>query len=76
MNRKNAYLALSLIGFFAPYCLLFKFLGAYGFDIPLLIQQLVAIDISTFFAVGMIISIIVFWIYTMAETANEKLVAV
>jgi phosphoglycerol transferase MdoB-like AlkP superfamily enzyme len=36
----------------------------------LLIQQLFANDISTFFAIDLVISIIVFWVYLFAE-ANK-----
>ena len=68
--KKNIFLALALIGLFAPYCFFFKFLSANGFDIPLLVQQLFANNISTFFAVDLVISIIVFWIYMFAE-ANK-----
>jgi len=67
MSRKSIYLALALIGLFAPYCFLFKFLAADGFNLQLLFQQLLANNISTFFAVDLIISIIVFWIYMIAE---------
>lgn len=70
MNRKNIYLALTLIGLLVPYCFLFKFLGANGLDIPLLVGQLFANNISTFFALDLVISIIVFWFYMFAE-ANK-----
>ena len=66
--RKNIYLAFALIGLLAPYYFLFKFLGTSGFDIPLLIEQLFANNISTFFAVDLIISIVVFWIWMTTET--------
>lgn len=67
MNRKNVYLVLALIGLFAPYWFLFQFLGANGLDMPLLVGQLFANNISTFFAIDLVISIIVFWIYLFAE---------
>jgi len=70
MSRKNAYLALALIGLFAPYCFFFKFLSTNGLNLSLLVGQLFANNISTFFAVDLIISIIVFWIYMVAE-ANK-----
>jgi len=70
VNRKNIYLTLAFIGLLAPYYFLFKFLGANGLDIPLLVGQLFANNISTFFAVDLVISIIVFWIYMIAE-ANK-----
>lgn len=70
MSRKSIYLTLALIGLFVPYCFFFKFLNQNGFDIPLLLNQLLANNISTFFAVDLIISVIVFWIYMTAE-ANK-----
>ena len=36
MSRKSIYLALALIGLLAPYCFLFKFLAADGFNLQLL----------------------------------------
>ncbi|MBK9927685.1 MAG: DUF2834 domain-containing protein [Anaerolineales bacterium] len=73
MNRKNIYLAISLIGLFAPYCFLLKFLRAYGLDVSLLFQQLFANNISTFFVVDLIISIIVFWIYMVSEATKLQM---
>jgi len=70
VNRKNIYLTLAFIGLLIPYYFLFKFLAANGLDIPLLIQQLFADNISTFFALDLVISIIVFWVYLIAE-ANK-----
>ena len=67
MSRKNIYLTLALIGLFLPYCFFFKFLAENGFNLQLLFQQLFANNISTFFAVDLIIAIIVFWIYMIAE---------
>jgi hypothetical protein len=67
MTRKSLFLVLSLIGLLVPYYFLFKFLGENGFDVPLLVGQLFANNISTFFAVDLVISISVFWIYMIAE---------
>lgn len=65
--KQNIYLVLASLGLLVPYYFLFKFLSANGFDIPLLVQQLFANDISTFFAIDLVISIIVFWMYMIAE---------
>ena len=70
MSRKSIYLALALIGLFAPYCFFFKFLNANGPNIALLLNQLFANNISTFFAVDLIVAIVVFWIYMISE-ANK-----
>jgi uncharacterized protein DUF2834 len=68
--KKNIYLVLALLGLLIPYYFLFKFLGSNGLNISLLVQQLFANNISTFFAVDLVISILVFWIYMFAE-ANK-----
>jgi phosphoglycerol transferase MdoB-like AlkP superfamily enzyme len=68
--KKNIYLVLLLLGLLIPYYFLFKFLSSNGLNISLLVQQLFANDISTFFAVDLVISILVFWIYMFAE-ANK-----
>ncbi len=68
--KKTIYLTFAIIGLIIPYYFLFSFLGENGFNIPLLIQQLFANQISTFFAVDLIISIIVFWFYIYFEAAK------
>jgi hypothetical protein len=68
--KKTIYLAFAVIGLIIPYYFLFSFLGENGFNIPLLIQQLFANQISTFFAVDLIISIIVFWFYLYSEAVK------
>lgn len=68
--RRNIYLTFAIIGLLAPYYFLFKFLGANGFNIPLLIQQLFANNISIFFAVDLIISIIIFWVWMFDEASR------
>ena len=65
--RKNLYLLFAVLGLYAPYYFLFKFLSASGFNIPLLIEQLFANHISTFFAVDLIVSILVFWVWMITE---------
>ena len=71
--RKNIYLVFALVGLFAPFYFLFQFLSANGFNIPLLIGQLFANHISTFFAVDLIISIVIFWIYMIAEATEMQM---
>ena len=68
--KKNIYFILALLGLLVPYYFLFRFLNTNGLNISLLVKQLFANDISTFFAVDLVISIIVFWIYMIAE-ANK-----
>ena len=73
MNRKNIFLVLSWVGLVLPYWFLFKFLTTNGLNVALLIQQLFANDISTFFAVDLIISTIIFWIYMASEAINLQM---
>ena len=65
--KKNIYLGLALLGLLIPYYFLFNFLAASGLNISLLIKQLFANDISSFFAVDLVISILVFWFYMFAQ---------
>ena len=67
MNRKRMYVVLAVMGLVAPYYFFFTFLRADGWDISLLLNQLFANHISTFFAVDLILSVLVFWIYMSAE---------
>ncbi|WKZ49328.1 MAG: DUF2834 domain-containing protein [Anaerolineales bacterium] len=71
--RKNLYLALAVLGLLAPYYFLFQFLGANGFNISLLTDQLFANEISTFFAVDLILSVIVFWVWMSAEARRLQM---
>lgn len=73
MNNKNLYLVLSLIGLVLPYWFLFNFLKSNGLNVALLIEQLFANSISTFFAVDLIISIIVFWVYMISEAIKLQM---
>jgi len=73
MKRKNVYLVLSLIGLVLPYWFFFNFLSTNGLNVALLIQQLFANSISAFFAVDLIISIIVFWIYMVGEATRLQM---
>src|SRR5215510_2233221 len=71
--RKNIYLLFAVLGFYAPYYFFFKFLSASGFDILLLVSQLFANNISTFFAADLIISILVFWVWMIIEANKLKM---
>jgi hypothetical protein len=68
--RKNIYLIFALLGLLIPYYFLVKFLSTSGFDIPVLVAQLFANNISAFFAIDLVISILVFWVW-MVNEANK-----
>ena len=73
MTRKNFYLLLAIFGLLVPYWFFFKFLNANGLNITLLIQQLFVNDISTFFAVDLILSTVVFWIFMVSEATQLQM---
>ena len=60
MNQKRLYLILALIGFIAPYYFFISFLMAHGLDGKTFLQQLFGTRISTFFAVDLLLSSVVF----------------
>jgi hypothetical protein len=60
---KNLYLFLAIIGFLLPYYFLVSFLLENGPNLGLLIDQLFANNISTFFAVDLIITGIVLLVF-------------
>jgi len=71
--KKNIYLVLTTLGLLIPYYFLFRFLGSNGLNISLLVQQLFANNISTFFAVDLVISILVFWSFMFIEASKLQM---
>ena len=65
---KTAYLILAVLGLVAPYVFLLSFLSANGLDVQLLVSQLFANNISTFFAVDLLVSAVVFWVFLYRES--------
>jgi hypothetical protein len=70
---KQVYLLLALLGLIFPYYFFGSFLVAHGLDMRLLVQQLFANDLSTFFVVDVIISSIVFWIFLYREAHRYQM---
>ena len=73
MTRKHIYLLLAVVGFIAPYYFLISFLMMHGLDARLFIQQLFGSPISTFFAVDLLISAVVFVFYVGHEAARYSM---
>ena len=71
--KKNIFLLLTILGFIAPYYFFFQFVITNGYDMPLLLQQVFANNISSAFAVDLIVSIIVFWVYVFAEATRLRM---
>jgi len=70
---KRLYLVLAGLGLIGPYYFLVQFLAAHGLNFPLLVEQLFANSISTFFAVDLLITAIVFWVWSYREAQNQGL---
>ena len=73
MTRKSIYLVLAILGLFVPYWFFFQFLNINGLNVSLLVQQLFANDISTFFAMDLILSTVVFWIFMASEAGKLQM---
>ena len=73
MTRKNVYLILAILGLILPYWYFFRFLSANGLNLSPLVQQLFANDISTFFAIDLILSTVVFWIFLAGEAIRLRM---
>ena len=70
---RKLYLLLAVIGFVLPYYFFVSFLIENGLDLQLLFSQLFANDISTFFAVDLIITAIVFLVFLYAEAPRYQM---
>lgn len=66
------YLILAVIGFLGPYYFFIQFLAQNGLDLGLMIAQLLANPISTFFALDLLITAIVFLIFSFRTAREEK----
>jgi len=64
---RTIYFIASIIGFVVPYFFFVRFLREYGFNLPLLVQQMFANPIAAFFAADVIISSLVLWVFVFAE---------
>ena len=70
---KPLYLILAIVGLVLPYYFFVGFLAANGLNLSLLIQQLFSTPISTFFAVDLLITAIVFWVFLYREARRLQM---
>lgn len=70
---KRWYLFLAVIGFIVPYYFFARFLTAHGLDLPLLLNYLFANPISAFFAVDLIITALVFLVFSRQEAQRYQM---
>ena len=73
MKRRHLYLILAIIGFVGPYYFLISFLAAHGVDGNAFVQQLFGSKISTFFAVDLLVSSVVFVRYLGQEATRYSI---
>ena len=67
------YLVLTVLGAVAPYFFFISFLLQNGLDAGLLIDQLFANDISTFFAADLLITAVAFLVFSYDESKRRKM---
>lgn len=70
---KKLYLLLTAVGFVLPYYFSVSFLVENGLDLQLLFSQLFANNISSFFAIDLLISAIVFWVFLYRELQRYQM---
>lgn len=68
VDLKRFYMLCAIAGCIIPYYFFFTFLLANGLNVNLIIKQLFATPISTFFGVDLIITAFVFIVYTYVES--------
>lgn len=67
MRPKNLYLFLCFVGAVLPYSLFVPFLLENGLDFRLILDQMFANRISGSFALDVIVSSVVFWVFVFVE---------
>jgi len=70
---KKVYALLCIPGLVLPYYFLILFVLSNGLNIPLLISQLFANPISTFFAADVAISSLVLWVFIYQESCKHSI---
>jgi hypothetical protein len=67
MRTKHVYLVLCVVGTVVPYYAFVPFLREHGLDLRLLLEQLFATRVSTFFALDVVISAVVLFVLIWTE---------
>ena len=67
------YLASAILGSLLPLSQLVPFLTAHGFDLPLLFRQLFQNHVSAFFALDVIVSSLVLWLFVFSEGRRRRM---
>jgi hypothetical protein len=67
MTKKNIFLVLAIVGFIAPYYFFAQISPENSFDIPALLQSLLANNLLRGVAMDLLVSVLVFWFYMFTE---------
>ncbi|HJQ23454.1 MAG TPA: DUF2834 domain-containing protein [Blastocatellia bacterium] len=67
------YLLLSVLGVVLPYSQLLPFLREHGMNLPLLVEQLFANRVSAFFALDVVVSSAVLWVFVFVEGRRRRM---
>ena len=67
MTPKTIYAALRVLGTALPYSQLVPFLREHGLDVRLMVEQLFANRISSFFGLDVMVSTVALWVFVAAE---------
>ena len=74
MTKKQIlYLILCFAGTILPCSQLIPFLSQHGLDMPLIVQQLFANNISGFFGLDVVVSSMVLWVFIYSEGTRLKM---
>lgn len=72
MKPKTLYLALCVMGAVLPYSLFVPFLLEHGLDFQLIVAQMFDNRISGSFALDVIVSSVVFWVFVAVEGKRAR----
>jgi hypothetical protein len=73
MNTKRIYIVLCVLGFAVPYYFFARFVVEHGLNLSVLVSQLFANPISTFFAADVIVSSLVLWAFMYQEMRKRSI---
>lgn len=75
MEIRTFYLAMSVIGAVVPWIFFGSFFGQHGPDIPLFLRSLFANGPAAGFSADVLISILVFWVWSWRDAARRSVPA-
>lgn len=72
MTVRHFYLMMAVVGTVIPWLFFGSFFSQYGFDIPRFLQSLFANEPAGGFSADVLISILVFWVWSWRDAAERK----